>query len=117
MNPQRVIERLREIEGWQQLTAEEWRTVGEVLDRLGAVLPEGDDIEVRSALAPLEPLERKEARRARAELGAKGIAIPPQQREKRNHLIERLTADLRSRQDHSPQDRGPGGREARGASE
>ncbi|MFF1692774.1 CATRA system-associated protein [Streptomyces sp. NPDC058257] len=115
MNPQKIIERLREIEGWQQLSAEEWRTVGDVLDRLGAALPEGDDTEIRSALAPLEPLERKEARRARAELGAKGIAIPPQQRERRNHLIERLTADLRS-----PEDRGPGvpgGREARGTSE
>ncbi|MEU6672901.1 CATRA system-associated protein [Streptomyces sp. NPDC046853] len=112
MNPQKIIERLREIEGWQQLTAEEWRSVDDVLDRLGVVLPEGDDSKIRSALAPLEPLERKEARRARSELGAKGIAIPPQQREKRNHLIERLTADLRG-----PGDRAPGGRESRGASE
>ncbi|GGV45416.1 hypothetical protein GCM10010277_36290 [Streptomyces longisporoflavus] len=112
MNPQKIIDRLREIEDWQQLTAEDWRTVGDVLDRLDPLLPEGDDTEIRSALAPLEALERKEVRRARAGLGAKGMAIPPQQREKRNHLIERLTADARG-----PVGRASGGREDRGASE
>ncbi|MCF4136888.1 hypothetical protein L1856_08700 [Streptomyces sp. Tue 6430] len=57
MTPQRIIERLEEIEDWQ-LTPQQWDTVGDVLKSLGAVLAEGDDTGTVHVLARLEPLER-----------------------------------------------------------
>ncbi|MFF9060908.1 CATRA system-associated protein [Streptomyces sp. NPDC101213] len=111
MTPQRIIERLEEIEDWQ-LTPQQWDTVGDVLKSLGAVLAEGDDTGTVHVLARLEPLERAgAARRARARLGADRTPIPPQQREQRNHLIERLTVDLRGPQD-PPRGEGDGGETA-----
>lgn len=100
MKAQQLIARLNEIEGWR-LTEDEWRSVGDVLDRLGSALPEGDDVKTLRVLAALEPLERKGARLATARLGAGRTPIPAQQREQRNHLVERLTADLRSPEDRS----------------
>ncbi|MBQ0983575.1 hypothetical protein KBZ10_03320 [Streptomyces sp. F63] len=116
MTPQQVIDRLKGIKDWR-LTAEEWIDVGEVLDRLEAVLAERKDAEVTSVLARLEPLERAGAvRRAQARLGAERTPIPPQQQEQRNHLIERLTVDLGSPPDRSRNARGDG-RGDRGAAE
>ncbi|MEU0783566.1 CATRA system-associated protein [Streptomyces sp. NPDC006173] len=103
-----VLARLEEIEDWS-LTAEEWRAVGDVLERLEPVLFEEDDAETLQVLALLEPLDREGARRAQARLGAGRTPIPAQQREQRNHLIARLTADLRG-----PQDRSREGRNAPG---
>ncbi|GAA1543928.1 hypothetical protein GCM10009730_61250 [Streptomyces albidochromogenes] len=112
MTPQQLIERLEGIKDWR-LTAQEWIAVGDVLDSLGAVLAEGDDAKAILVLARLEPLERAgAARRALARLGAGRTPIPPQQREQRNHLIERLTVDLRS-----PEDRSQGGCGDRGTAE
>ncbi|MEU9187761.1 CATRA system-associated protein [Streptomyces sp. NPDC048484] len=110
MKVQQIIARLKEIEGWS-LAPDEWRTVGDALDKLESVLPEEDDVKTMRVLALLEPLERRGARLAQARLGAERTPIPAQQREQRNHLIERLTADLRS-----PEDRFEGAGDGQGES-
>ncbi|MFC9286545.1 CATRA system-associated protein [Streptomyces sp. NPDC057052] len=105
MTPQQIIERLKGIKDWQ-LTPQQWDTVGDVLNSLEAVLAEEDDTKTIHVLARLEPLERAGApRRAQARLGAGRTPIPPQQREQRNHLIERLTVDVRGPADRSRDDR------------
>ncbi|MFD6492746.1 CATRA system-associated protein [Streptomyces sp. NPDC059944] len=104
MKLRQILARLEEIGEWS-LTAEEWGAVGEVLERLEPVLSEGNDAEILQVLALLEPLDREGARRAQARLGAEGTPIPAHQRERRNHLIARLTADLRSPQERSKEGR------------
>ncbi|MEU8792207.1 CATRA system-associated protein [Streptomyces sp. NPDC048643] len=111
MELRQILARLREIEDWS-LTAEEWRAVGDVLNRLESVLPEGDDAETLHVLALLEPLDREGARRAQARLGAGRTPIPAQQREQRNHLVARLTADLSGPEDRSREGRNPQGETA-----
>ncbi|MCX4917739.1 MULTISPECIES: CATRA system-associated protein [unclassified Streptomyces] len=108
MNLRQILARLDEIQDWS-LTTEEWHTVGDVLTRLESVLPEEDDAETLRVLALLEPLDREGARRAQARLGPGRTPIPAQQREQRNHLIARLTADLSGAKDRSRE-----GRNARG---
>ncbi|MGV9559460.1 CATRA system-associated protein [Streptomyces sp. NPDC003401] len=111
MTPQQIVERVKGIERLR-LTPQEWEAMGDVLKSLQAVLAGGDDAEVVRVLARLEPLEQRGAvRRAGARLGGERTPIPPQQQEQRNHLIERLTVDVRG-----PADRSRDGREGRGTS-